>query len=186
VEAHCGRQCKTWRRAEAAEGSLSAAIANFWFAAPSGPSHTLMTSVRRMEEPGSIPVARPATLMDQCGLLLPHSESMNYQGQSWQIVGRDSQLVMVNLQPGQVGNAISYLICACMRSMAPQVSRPGRARRGLGRNRGNCVLMSCWLLAKTFWFPQELMMEPGAMVHINEGVEPNVTTGGCADACQRT
>jgi hypothetical protein len=58
--------------------------------------------VGRMEEPSAIPVARAATLMDQCGLLLPHSESQNYAGQSWQVVGRDSQLVMVNLQPGQV------------------------------------------------------------------------------------
>ena len=30
---------------------------------------------------------------------------------------------------------------------------------------------------------QEVMMEPGAMVHINEGLEPSVKMGGCGDLC---
>jgi len=34
----------------------------------------------RMTEPGAIPMARAATLLDQCGLLLPHSQSQNFAG----------------------------------------------------------------------------------------------------------
>ena len=87
----------------------------------------------RMAEAGAVPTAAPATVIDHCGLLLPHTQSHNYAGASWQVLGRDSQLVMVNLKPDE-----------------------------------------------------ELMMEPGALVHANEGVEPNVSMGGCKDALQRS
>jgi len=33
---------------------------------------------------------------------------------------------------------------------------------------------------------EEVMMEPGAMVFVSEGIEPNVTIGGCADALKRS
>ena len=33
-----------------------------------------------MAEPGAVPTAQPVTVLDKCGLLLPHAQAQNYAG----------------------------------------------------------------------------------------------------------
>ena len=45
-------------------------------------------------------MAQSLSLLDKCGLLLPHAQSSSFAGASWQIVGRDSQMLIMSMQPG--------------------------------------------------------------------------------------